>query len=106
VSTSKDDDHRLRDSIRRLLADGLKTRTEPVPKDDLEYARITAELADLQPLDFQGKLVVAGLVDHPRGDEPQRCLECMYYAVHRQWCDVPELNMPVEPDWWCRLWRI
>jgi hypothetical protein len=84
----------------------LKTRTEPVPKDDLEYGRVSSELAELRPDDVAGKLVVAGLLDHPQGAEPQRCLECMYYAVHRQWCDLPELNVPVDPDWWCRLWRI
>jgi hypothetical protein len=35
-----------------------------------------------------------------------RCQECMYYLVHRKWCDLPELFVPVEPDWYCRLWRI
>jgi len=103
---SKDEDERLRASIGRLLSDGLKTRTEPVPKDDAEYGRVTAELAEVPPADVAGRLVVAGVLDRPHGDEPQRCLECMYFAVHRRWCDLPELNIPVEADWWCRLWRI
>jgi hypothetical protein len=30
----------------------------------------------------------------------------MYYMVHSKCCDLPELALPVEPDWWCRLWRI
>lgn len=33
-------------------------------------------------------------------------LTCMYFLVHRKWCDLPELSVPVEPEWWCRLWRI
>jgi hypothetical protein len=23
-----------------------------------------------------------------------------------RWCDLPELAVKVEPDWWCRPWRI
>lgn len=30
----------------------------------------------------------------------------MYYQVHRKWCNLPELAVPVKPDWWCRLRRI
>jgi hypothetical protein len=32
-------------------------------------------------------------------------MECMYFVVHRKWCELPELAWPVEPEWWCRLWR-
>lgn len=106
MTANRDEDDGRRALIRRLLSEGLKPRTEPVPKDDLEYGRVVSELAGLPPDDFNGKLAVAGLVDHPQGNEPQRCLECMYYAVHRRWCDLPELYIPVEADWWCRLWRI
>jgi hypothetical protein len=35
-----------------------------------------------------------------------RCLECMYYYNHRKWCAWPEIDLPPEPEWWCRLWRI
>jgi hypothetical protein len=30
----------------------------------------------------------------------------MYYKVHRRYCELPELDFPVEPEWSCRLWRI
>jgi hypothetical protein len=50
--------------------------------------------------------VVGGFTNHPYGPEQQRCMECMYYLVHHKWCDLPELAVPVEPEWWCRLWRI
>jgi hypothetical protein len=26
--------------------------------------------------------------------------------VHRRFCELPELMLPVEPQWSCRLWRI
>jgi hypothetical protein len=47
-----------------------------------------------------------GFVNKPHGPDLMRCQECMYYLVHRKWCDLPELALPVEPDWCCRLWRI
>ena len=30
----------------------------------------------------------------------------VYYHPHRKWCDLPELPIPVEPHWWCRLWKL
>lgn len=89
-----------------MLAGGMVTRTEPFPADDKEFSDILTELRALDPDDLQGKLVVGGFTDHPYGPDKQRCMECMYYLVHRRWCDLPELAVPVEPEWWCRLWRI
>ena len=106
MTVGQGEDDRLRISIGKMLADGLRTRTEPVPDEDAALASITRELAALEAGDLQGKLVVAGSVNHPQGTDQHRCLECMYYLVHRRFCELPELNLPVEPDWWCRLWRI
>ncbi|MDX1422410.1 MAG: hypothetical protein R3322_04670 [Kiloniellales bacterium] len=92
--------------IGELLENGLKTETEPFPETEKEFAEILKQLRALDPEDLEGKLVIGGFVDHPYGPEEQRCLECMYYLVHRKWCDLPELSVPVEPHWWCRLWRI
>ena len=92
--------------IGELLENGLKTETEPFPETEKECAGILTQLRELDPEDLEGKLVVGGFVYHPYGPEDQRCLECMYYLVHRRWCDLPELSVPVEPHWWCRLWRI
>jgi hypothetical protein len=92
--------------ISDMLAAGLKTQVEPFPETDKEFADILVKLRQLNPADLQGKLVISGFVDHPYGPDRQRCMECMYYLVHRRWCDLPELAVPVEPDWWCRLWRI
>ena len=93
-------------TIAAMLAGGLKTKTEPFPETAKEFAGILDELRHLDPNDLEGKLVVGGFVDHPYGPDNLRCLECMYYLVHRRWCDLPELAVPVEPEWWCRLWRI
>ena len=92
--------------IAEMLANGLKTEVEPFPETDKEFADILQKLRQLSPEDLEGKLVIGGFVDHPYGPDKQRCMECMYYLVHRKWCDLPELAVPVEPDWWCRLWRI
>jgi len=92
--------------ITTLLANGLKTQTEPFPETEKEFGKILNELRELAPDDLQGKLVIGGFQDHPYGEEQYRCMECMYYLVHRKWCDLPELAVPVEAEWWCRLWRI
>jgi hypothetical protein len=92
--------------IARQLREGLKTETEPFPETEKEFASILDRLRALAPDDIAGRLVIAGFVDHPYGPEQQRCQECIYYLVHRKWCDIPEISLPAEPDWWCRLWRI
>jgi hypothetical protein len=96
----------LRDKIGQMMADGLVTQLEPFPETHVEFAALLAELRQLDRDDLEGKLVLSGFADKPYGPDQMRCLECMYYLVHRKWCDIPELAVPVEPDWYCRLWRI
>ncbi len=103
---SASDDDRLRDRIGAIMAAGLKTETEPFPETDKEFGQLLAQVRELVPDDLEGKLVLTGFVDKPYGPDQMRCQECMYYLVHRKWCDLPELAVPVEADWWCRLWRI
>ncbi|MCB1034954.1 MAG: hypothetical protein KDD47_14095 [Acidobacteria bacterium] len=90
----------------KMMEDGLETMTEPFPANAVEFAKILDELRALAPDDLEGRLVIGGFVDHPYGPEQQRCQECIYFLVHRKWCDLPELSVPVEPHWWCRLWKI
>ena len=93
-------------TIAQALRDGLLTHTEPFPETDKEFAQILVELRHTPRDDLRRKLVIAGFADKPHGPDQQRCMECMYFLVHRRWCDLPELAVPVEPEWWCRLWRI
>jgi hypothetical protein len=102
----KPDRDDLLKTIATMLANGLATQVEPFPETEKEFGDILAELRGLAPDELEQKLVIGGFVDHPYGPERQRCMECMYYLVHRRWCDLPELAVPVEPEWWCRLWRI
>ena len=95
----------LRVRIGNLLAEGLHTQTEPVPQNNSAFSELLASLRALDPEDLEGKLILSGFDNEPHGENRMRCQECMYYLVHRKWCDLPELDVPVEPDWWCRLWR-
>jgi hypothetical protein len=90
-------------TIAAMLEDGLETTVEPFPKTDKEFNDIQMQLRELRPRDYKSKLVVSGLQNHPCG--PERCAECIYYLGHRKWCDLPELAIPVEPNWHCRMWR-
>jgi hypothetical protein len=92
--------------ITEMLASGLETRVEPFPKTEKEFAVVAGELRALKPGDLKGKLVIGGFVDHPYGPDNARCADCIYYLANRKWCDLPELAVPVEPDWYCRLWRM
>lgn len=102
-----DADH---DTLIRMIEDhlngGLETMVEPFPETDREFAKILDELRALSPNELKEKLVVSGWILKPYGEDEMRCQECMYYLVHRRWCDLPELDLPAEPEWWCRLWRI
>jgi hypothetical protein len=94
------------ETIAKMLASGLETQVEPAPETDRDFADILTRLRQLDPEDLKNKLVIGGFTDHPYGPDRQRCMECMYFLVHRKWCDLPELALPVDPDWRCRLWRI
>lgn len=102
----KNEENELRQQIAQILREGLETQTEPFPETDREFGRLLTQLRALPPDDLKARLVISGFTDKPYGPDQMRCQECMYYLVHRKWCDLPELALPVEADWWCRLWRI
>ena len=57
---------------------------------------------------LEQRLIIGGFTLEPIEYEgiEQACDTCMYYLVHRQYCELPELDVPVGPKWSCRLWRI
>jgi hypothetical protein len=100
------DNPELRKQIADLLDSGLQTQVEPFPPTEKEFAEVAAELRALPTDDIRQKLIVSGFLKHPYGQDNWRCADCIYYLAKRKWCDLPELAVPVEADWYCRLWRM
>ncbi len=102
-------DDELRDKLGEMLAAGLKTDWENRAYDSDQVTAIVARLKTLAADDYEQKLVIGGFTDYPYGDDPdisQDCSTCMYYLKHRKYCELPELDCPVGPEWSCILWRI
>jgi hypothetical protein len=100
----------LRESLEALLKGGLQTEWRKRAYDSRDAFAVTQELKSLPAGDHAARLRVAGFTDKPyegtaTGLE-ESCKTCMYFAQHRSFCVLPELKLPVKPDWSCRLWRI
>ncbi len=108
MTTTVVDDDALRERIAARLADDLRTEFEPRCDSQEEVQAVIDRLKALTPDDIDGRLVIGGFTDHPVPHEgiEEACETCMYYLVHRRYCELPELDLPVEPQWSCRLWRI
>ena len=102
------DDDKTRATIAEMLASGLETEVWPRAGTSEEVNEIVARLQVEAGDNLEKKLVIAGFTDHTiEADEiEQPCETCMYYKVHAKFCELPELMVPVEPEWSCRLWRI
>ncbi|MER8691987.1 hypothetical protein NKI77_07385 [Mesorhizobium opportunistum] len=100
-------DENVAGQIRSLLAGGLKTEVFPRADDQDSVAEILGRLRGAGG-DITAGLVIAGFTLQPveHGGIEQACETCMYYLVHRRFCELPALAVPVEPQWSCRLWRI
>jgi hypothetical protein len=114
MSLTSDDDRSVplgdddrREQVRALLMSGLVTEVTPRADSSDEFAAILARIQEVRG-DLVATLVLGGFTPHAveHGGVEQSCETCMYYLVHRRYCDLPELDMPVEPEWSCRLWRI
>lgn len=105
-ATNGRDSPELVKRIAEMLANGLQTQVEPFPRTEKEFYEIQDALRALAHDDIKGKLVIGGFLDHPYGPDSWRCADCIYYLANRKWCDLPELALPVEPDWYCKLWRM
>lgn len=105
--------NRATDDTVRVWADGLlrfgiDPIIEPFPKTQHEFLAIVEELRGLHENDLIGRLRVGGFTNYSmgEGEDIQRCRECIYYHPNRKWCDLPELPIPVDAHWWCRLWKL
>jgi hypothetical protein len=96
-----------REAIRTMLAGGLITEVFPRADTHEQVLAITRELQE-EGRDLEAKLRIGGFTLLPveHGGMSQICRTCMYYHTRRKWCVLPELDVPVEPEWSCRLWRI
>jgi len=104
-------DDELRSVLEDILKNGLKTEIEPRAYSDEQIHEIVSKLQTLAKEDYNNKLVSAGFTLTPYNpgddvDDDQACETCMYYLVHRRFCELPELMLPVDESWSCRLWRI
>jgi hypothetical protein len=99
-----DDDVR-REEIRDLLAGGLKTEVF-LRADTLD--EFQAIVARTPRASLEAKLMIGGFTLTPvtHAEMEQACETCMYYKVHQRYCELPELSLPVEPEWSCRVRRI
>ncbi len=101
-------DATLREQLESMLNNGLEVELEPRAYSSEEVLEIVSRLQTLSAQDYQQKLVIGGftLTPYGEGDDEQACETCMYYVVHRRFCELPELMLPAEEAWSCRLWRI
>jgi hypothetical protein len=96
-----------RERIIALLSSGLDTEAFPRADSHEQVQAIVRRLLE-GPENLETKLVVAGLTLAPvvHHEVTQSCRSCMYYLIRRRHCAQPELDLPVDPEWSCRLWRI
>ena len=109
----KDIDDALRFELQKMLESGLEVEIEPRAYEHEHILQIVSQLQSLEADDYQNKLMISGFTldpymppDAENEDDAQACDTCMYYKVHRKFCELPELMVPVEPEWSCVLWRI
>ncbi len=102
------EDDALRAEIGAMLAGGLATEVWPRAETSADVNAIVARLQARAADDLTAKLTIGGFTDHTIEADglEQPCETCMYYLIHRRFCALPELMLPVEPHWSCRLWRI
>lgn len=97
----------LRQKVWKYLDVGLVTEVEP-RADTQEQAQLILDRLSGADTNVIQKLAIAGFYEAPfeHGGIDQSCETCVYFQVHRRFCELPEISLPVEPHWSCRLWRI
>lgn len=101
-------DETRRQQVWKYLDIGLITESEPRADTQGDVQAILDRLKALAPDDMIKKLTIAGFYEAPveHGGIDQSCETCIYFQVHRRHCELPEIDLPVEAHWSCRLWRI
>lgn len=105
-------DAELLQRIQQLLTGGLQTNWHSRAYSSDEVGAVIAGLQRLSLDDLQGRLLKAGFTLQPyvAAEDPdaieQSCTTCMYFERNHGLCDLPELLLPVKPEWSCILWRI
>ena len=102
------EDAPLRAQVEKLLHAGLCSEVEPRAYDPEMQQSVLARLQHVPAEEVAKRVEIAGFTLHPYAAEgiEEACETCMYFLSHRQFCALPELQLPVKPDWSCRLWRI
>lgn len=102
-----DSDAKVLEQARKLLAEGLECEVYP-RCDTHESVQDVIQRLRTSDQSLARRLIIGGFTLDPIEYEgiEQACESCMYYLVHRQYCELPELDVPVGPKWSCRLWRI
>ena len=100
------DEAATRAEIKAALNAGLKAEVYPRADTAEQLQQIGDRLRGA--FDLKQKLSIGGFtlkpVDH--GGVEQACSSCTNFLVHKRFCERPELQLPVEPEWSCRLWRL
>jgi repressor of nif and glnA expression len=101
-------DDKLRNQLKEILEEGLEVELEPRAYEHEQILEVVSRLQKLDENDYKSKMSITGFTLTPwgEGEDEQACDTCMYYKVHRKFCEIPELMFPVEPKWSCRIWRI
>ncbi|MBU2805595.1 hypothetical protein HF668_10645 [Acidithiobacillus ferridurans] len=102
------EDAPIRARLEKLLLAGLPTEAEPRAYDLEMQQSVLTRLQKIPAEDIAERIATAGFTLHPYASEgiEEACETCMYFLSHRQFCALPELMLPVRPEWSCRLWRI
>jgi hypothetical protein len=105
------DDLALREELGRLLEGGLQTDWHERAYTTEAIDAVVRRLRAVDKKDYRGLLRVGGFTPAAYrapedADLEQECATCMYFERNRQFCNLPELDLPVRPEWSCVLWRI
>ena len=105
-----DNDAVLRERLAQLLESGLQTEWKNRADTSEQVDAVTKRLQQLADDDYPAKLEAAGFTTHPflpaGADIEESCSTCVRFERIRRFCNLPELAIPVEPEWSCVVWRL